>query len=294
MPARNPLRLPAILVAALAAASALLLALFDSAVAGALLAALLIGWALVLAATIGATIYRRHRTAVIAGALVIVVALAVVFRPDGGAETEAREPMPVTSYAAELWPNRMARDGAFILRERVDIGVGDASDGRASVVPVTTGPFMRELRFLPGAGVNLPPLRLIDEGDATIVVNPIEEARVHHARGGSVSRVELPIGPVVRIALDDLPGEARVAYLVGAGPSLASVASLVTPLRRMPRWLALVLFALIGAFAAHAMRDRLVTPLHRRATEKPAPPAPAGPGRPGAPIERAPLIPRRK
>jgi hypothetical protein len=81
---------------------------------------------------------------------------------------------------------------------------------------------------------------------------------------------------------------------VGAGHALAPIASLVAPLRRAPRWLAFAIFLAIGASSAYAARDRLIRPAHRLATEKPKPLPPAGPSRPGAPIERAPLIPRRK
>ena len=297
MPAHNPLRIPALLLAAVAAFCALLLALFDWSTALTLVAALALGWALVLASAIGTALYRRHRMAVLGAGAVVLVTLAVVFRPDGSGGVETRAPMPVSGYAAELWPNRLASQGAFILRERVDIGAGeveDGADGRANVEPVETGPLMRELRFVPGAGVGLQEIRLIDDGEAKVIVNPIENAEVHHAIGGAVSRVTLPLGPVVQIEFEELPGRARVAYLVGAGRSLAPIASLVTPLRRMPRVYALLLFALVGGFAAFAWRDRMIKPLQRRFTEKPKPPAPAAPGRPGAPIERAPLIPRRK
>lgn len=295
MAAPAPFRTPALALAALALLGALLLALFDWPTALTLIAALAIGWALVLAFSIGATLYRRHRMAVLGAAAVVLLGLAVVFRPDGGGDDdEARAPMPISSYGAEIWPNRLASQGAFILRERVDIGAGDGADGRANVEPVQTGPLMRELRFVPGAGVGLPSIRLIDDAEATVIVNPIENAEVHHALGGSVSRVTLPIGPVVQVEFDELPAEMRVAFLVGAGRALSPVASLVAPLRRMPRALALVLFGLIGGFAAFALRDRLVAPLQRRITDRPKPPAPAAPGRPGAPIERAPLIPRRK
>lgn len=294
MPAAHPLRVPALGLAGIALLAALLLALFDWATALVLIASLLVGWAIVLAFAIGGTLYRRHRTRVLASAAVVVALLLVVLRPDGAGEEESGEPMPVSGYAAELWPNRIAGPGSFILRERVDIGGGDASDGRANVQPVATGPWMHELRFVPGTGVGMPTLRLAEGGEATIVVNPLEDGRVHHARGGDVSRLELPMGPVVRVRLHELPAEARVAYLVGPGRSLAAVASAVTPLRRMPRIVAVLLFVLIGALAAHVAFDRLIGPLHRRATEKPQPPATPGPGRPGAPIERAPLIPRRK
>lgn len=288
-------RLALAALAALLAIGALLLALFDWLTALTLLGALALGWALVLAFDVGVTMYRRRRTAVLAGAAVVVLALLVVLGRVGDDDADAAAPTTVSGYGAELWPNRLASRGGFILRERIEgAQLAAGSDGRANLEPVAAGPLMRELRFVPGASSGVAPLELAAGGEAVITVNPIENAEVHHARGGAVSRVNLPIGPVVRVRLDALEGEARIAYLVGAGRSLAPLAALVMPLRRVPRALAIVLFALAGALAAHAWADRAIAPVRLRITDRPKPPAPARPGQPGAPIERAPLIPRRK
>ena len=278
---------------ALALVGTLLLALFDWVTAITLALALLLGWASVVAFAVGATIYRRHRAVMLGAGAVIAIVLLVMLRPDGSREATSTAPSLVSAYGAELWPNRLSSDGAFILRERVETAAGEASDGRADVRPIATGPFMRELRFAPGAGSALGSLDLAEDGEATIVVNPIENAEVHHARAGALSRVQLPIGPVVRIELGRLPAEARVAYLVGSGRTLAPLASLVSPLRRMPRVLVFILFLLIGAAFARAWADRLVTPVGRRFGDRPRP-STATPGRPAGPIERAPLVPRRK
>ena len=295
MPASNPIRVPALAVAAVAAVAALLLALFDWATAAMLLGALALGWALVLGYAVGATVYRRHRTATLAVGGVLLLALLVVLRPDDDSDDDAAAPAIVSGYGAELWPNRLASHGGFILRERVDgAQLAAGFDGRGNLEPVATGPLMRELRFAPGASSGVTPLELASEGEAVVTVNPIEDGRVHHARGGVVTRVDLPIGPVVRVRLDELPREARIAYLVGAGRSLGALAALVTPLRRLPLPLSIGLFGMIGSLAAYAWAGRVVEPVCRRITEKPKPPAPSRPGQPGAAIERAPLVPRRK
>ena len=290
----DPVRLLASVLAAALLLAALTLALFDSLVALLLIAALGIGWLLVLVYAIGESLYRSRGAPVLVGAAVLALALLFLLRAAGDDDGNAPEPMPVSGYGAEIWPNRLAGPDAFILRERVEIGGGDGSDGRANPEPVSTGPLMREIRFVPGAGAGVPAIRLIEQGEATIVVNPIEGGLVHHARGGSVSRVELPIGPVVRIHMDELPAEARIAWLVGAGHALAPIASLVMPLRRMPRALAIALFAIAGALAALAWSDRIIEPLRRRFIDRSKSAPPARPGRPGGPIERAPLVPRRK
>ena len=296
----DPLRLAAAALGGLAVLAALLLALFDWAAALVLLAALVGGWVLLVALAAGGALYRKHRPIVLGAAVLILIALAVVFRPDGTARETAREPMPVSGYGAELWPNRLANTSAFILRERVEVGREpgeDAVDGRGNVDPVATGPLMRELRFTPAAGAGLGPIRLIDGAEATVIVNPIDGGDVHHARGAEVSRVELPLGPVVQVKTGELPRELRIAYLVGAGRSLAPIAGLVTPFRRMPRALAIAIFALLGVLVVQAWSEYLVDPIRRRASSRPKPPAKPGvPGAPGqGPIpDRAPLIPRRK
>lgn len=298
----DPVRLASAALAALASVGALFLLLFDWHTALLLLAALIGGWALVIAAAVGRGLYARHRVYVLGAAAIVILALLVVLRPDGSGGEDSPESRAVTAYGAELWPNRLTREPSFILRERLEwrtsAGETAVADGRANLAPVSTGALMRELRFPPGAASGAGAIRLADEGESTVVVNPLDDGAVHHARGGDVDRVELPIGQVVRVRLDELPRELRVAYLTDAGRSFGWLASLVTPLRRMPLPFVLALFALLGALATRAWSDFLLTPLRRRLGEKPAPTAGPGqsgpPGRPGAPIERVPLTPRRK
>lgn len=238
-----------------------ILALMDWALAALLLGAMLVGAAVAALARPAAGLYREHRSGVWIAAGVVVVALLVLLRPDGRADEAERAPVRVARYDAEVWPLRAAAEPTFIVRESFQpLDGGDARGARSTIEALATGPFMRELRFVPGASAGAGALTLGDDGAARFVVNPWDGGEFYQARRGKVGRIRLPSGDVVQVDARRLPAEVRVAWLVGAGTTLRPLLGAAAPLRRLPLALAILLFGGVGAFAGAAWGDRLKPP----------------------------------